>query len=97
MVVIRNTQELSAATAQEGRPSGLGGVLIPTMGALHEGHAALIRRGAAIAGPGASCIVSIFVNPTQFNESADFERYPRTPDADLAICRDAGASIVFAP
>ena len=68
------------------------------MGALHEGHAALIRRGEAVARErGGSCVVSIFVNPTQFNEKADFERYPKTLDADVALCREAGAAAVFAP
>ncbi|MCC6661721.1 MAG: pantoate--beta-alanine ligase [Phycisphaerales bacterium] len=87
------------------------GVLVPTMGALHEGHASLIerarraseetspphghasRRGA----PGHRVTVSIFVNPTQFNDPADFQRYPRTLDADLALCERAGADAVFVP
>jgi pantoate--beta-alanine ligase len=75
-------------------------VFVPTMGALHDGHAELIRRGAAIArerGLTGGCVVSIFVNPTQFNEQSDFARYPRTLDADLAMCRDAGATCVIAP
>jgi pantoate--beta-alanine ligase len=70
------------------------------MGALHEGHGALIRTGALLArerGWPGGCVVTIFVNPTQFNESADFDRYPRTPDADAALCERAGASAVFAP
>lgn len=75
-------------------------VFVPTMGALHEGHAALIRFGAAEAerrGLSGGCVVSIFVNPTQFNDPADFEKYPRTMDADLLACEGAGASAVFAP
>jgi pantoate--beta-alanine ligase len=98
MLVIRTAEELARAGAAIGRPAGLGGVLTPTMGALHAGHAALIRRAVELAGresPGA--VVSIFVNPTQFNESRDFERYPRTLEADLAVCRAAGARLVFAP
>src|ERR1051326_7057168 len=80
------------------QPAAVGGVLVPTMGALHAGHAALIRRGAALARElGSACTVSIFVNPTQFNQPSDFARYPRTLDADLAICEAAGASAVFAP
>lgn len=71
-----------------------GGVLVPTMGALHAGHRALIEHAASL---GAPVIVSLFVNPTQFNEHADFERYPRTPVADFALCREAGAACVFAP
>lgn len=75
-----------------------GCVFVPTMGALHEGHAALIRKGAELARHrGRACIVSIFVNPTQFNERSDFERYPKTLEADVALCREAGAEAVFAP
>jgi len=70
------------------------------MGALHEGHAALIRAGSALAKnremPG-GCVVSIFVNPTQFNERSDYERYPRDLDEDLKVCDQAGAACVFAP
>lgn len=70
------------------------------MGALHEGHATLVRHAAEIArerGLNDGCVVSVFVNPTQFNEKSDFERYPRTLEADMAICEAAGASIVYAP
>lgn len=70
------------------------------MGALHEGHASLVRLAAQIArerGLTDGCVVSIFVNPTQFNEKADFERYPRTLEADVDLCEAAGASIVYAP
>lgn len=77
-----------------------GCVVVPTMGALHEGHAALIRTGAALAREkhlSAGCIVTIFVNPTQFNDPADLERYPRNLEADAALCRRAGASCVLAP
>jgi pantoate--beta-alanine ligase len=66
------------------------------MGALHAGHAALIRAAAGMAG-GNPCVVSIFVNPTQFNQASDFARYPRTLEADLAVCGAAGAAAVFAP
>lgn len=77
-----------------------GGVFVPTMGALHEGHAALIRRAATvrleegIAGP---VVVSIFVNPTQFNDPADLARYPRTPESDAAVCEAAGCEVLFVP
>jgi pantoate--beta-alanine ligase len=65
------------------------------MGALHEGHASLVRLAqAARSGP---VVVSIFVNPTQFNEASDFERYPRTLESDTAICQSLGADAVFAP
>ncbi len=73
-------------------------VFVPTMGALHAGHASLIRRASSIArARGGEVAVSIFVNPTQFNEAADYARYPRTIDADAEICGAAGADVVFAP
>ena len=77
-----------------------GCVLVPTMGALHEGHAALLRQGAALAterGLKGGCVATIFVNPTQFNDPADLERYPRTLDADVALCASAGVAAVFVP
>ncbi len=67
---------------------------VPTMGALHEGHASLFREARR---HGGTVIVSIFVNPTQFNDPKDFEKYPRTFDADLETCRAAGVDAVFAP
>jgi pantoate--beta-alanine ligase len=70
---------------------------VPTMGALHEGHAALVREARRLAGPEGRVAVSIFVNPLQFGPNEDFDRYPRTLDADLTICKDAGADMVFAP
>ena len=76
-----------------------GGVFVPTMGALHAGHAALITHAAAMkrAGFPGPVVVSIFVNPTQFNDPKDLERYPRTLEADLEICKRAGADVVFTP
>jgi|SRR5829696_544523 len=68
--------------------------LVPTMGFLHEGHLSLIRRAAA------ECdlvIVSIFVNPTQFNDAADLEAYPRNEERDVTLAATAGATTVFAP
>lgn len=100
MLVIRDARELARAAHRLGRPGGLGGVLVPTMGALHAGHFALIERGRELAarlGEPAGCVVSIFVNPTQFSERADFDHYPRTLDEDLARCERHGVSIVFAP
>jgi pantoate--beta-alanine ligase len=72
-------------------------VLAPTMGALHDGHAQLLRAARTLAGPRGSVIVSIFVNPLQFGPNEDLDRYPRTLDADLAICAREGADLVFAP
>lgn len=70
---------------------------MPTMGALHEGHAALIRRARTLAGEKGSVAVSIFVNPLQFGPREDFSRYPRQLREDLSICRAQGADVVFAP
>jgi pantoate--beta-alanine ligase len=67
---------------------------VPTMGALHEGHASLVRRSAA---ENAHTAVSIFVNPTQFNDPKDLAAYPRTVEKDLEILRAAGADAVFLP
>jgi len=75
--------------------SGEGIALVPTMGALHTGHASLIR-GAAEARPG-RVAVSIFVNPTQFGPQEDFATYPRTFDADCALAGREGATTIFAP
>lgn len=67
---------------------------VPTMGALHEGHAALVRAARAATD---FVVVSVFVNPTQFGPKEDFAKYPRTLDADRKVCADAGAHLVFAP
>jgi pantoate--beta-alanine ligase len=67
---------------------------VPTMGALHEGHASLIRSAAQGCG---RVVVSVFVNPTQFNDASDYSGYPLTPDADLALVEAAGGDAVFMP
>jgi len=72
-------------------------VLAPTMGALHDGHVRLLGAARTLAGPRGSVIVSIFVNPLQFGPNEDLDRYPRTLDADLAICARERADLVFAP
>jgi pantoate--beta-alanine ligase len=72
-------------------------LLVPTMGALHAGHAALIDAARTHAGRGGTVIVSIFVNPTQFGPNEDLTKYPRTMEADLEMCAAHGADAVFAP
>ncbi len=75
---------------KEGKKVGL----VPTMGALHEGHASLVKRSVAENGV---TVVSVFLNPTQFNDKKDLERYPRTLDADCRLLESCGADYVFAP
>ena len=75
------------------RSAGLVG-LVPTMGALHEGHASLIRQARAEC---SSVVVSIFVNPIQFDRPEDLERYPRSLAVDAALCASLGVDLVFAP
>jgi pantoate--beta-alanine ligase len=103
-VIVAGTRaELAAALeklAPSARPIGLPGgrtVLVPTMGALHDGHRALMRRARELAGPGGTVAVSIFVNPLQFGPTEDLDKYPRTLDADLATCDAEGVDLVFAP
>lgn len=71
--------------------------LVPTMGALHAGHLALVDRARRAVGPGGIVAVSIFVNPTQFGPQEDFTRYPRPLRRDLALCRERGVDVVFNP
>jgi pantoate--beta-alanine ligase len=79
--------------------SGLAGpvVLVPTMGALHGGHRALLRRAREIAAPNGCVVVSVFVNPLQFGPSEDFGSYPRVLERDLAVCGEENVAVVFAP
>ncbi|MFC8230460.1 pantoate--beta-alanine ligase [Streptomyces sp. NPDC057287] len=91
--LLRSAAELDAL----GRASGARRAVVMTMGALHDGHATLIRAARAAAGPGGQVVVTVFVNPLQFGEAADLDRYPRTLEADLAVASEAGADAVFAP
>ena len=93
MTVATQASELKAALAETGRPR----VLVPTMGALHAGHLALIRHAKTLAGAQGTVVVSIFVNPIQFDRAADLAAYPRPLEADLTACREAGVAVVFAP
>ena len=72
-------------------------VLVPTMGALHAGHADLIKRARRLAGKNGKVIVSIFVNPTQFGPKEDLSRYPRPFDADKNLCKQLGTDAIFHP
>lgn len=72
-------------------------ILVPTMGALHDGHLALVRQAREAAGPDGETAVSIFVNPIQFDRPDDLASYPRRLDSDLGKCRAAGVDLVFAP
>ena len=93
-VLARDRVSLAAELGGLGRPV----VLVPTMGALHTGHRALLRRARELAGPGGGVVVvSIFVNPLQFGPGEDLDRYPRTLDADIAVCGAEGVAVVFAP
>lgn len=76
------------------RASGRSVGLVPTMGALHEGHLSLVRRARELAD---EVIVTVFVNPTQFGPNEDFDRYPRSLEEDRRLVADAGAHVVFAP
>jgi pantoate--beta-alanine ligase len=88
-------EELDAYLAPH-RRDGAAVALVPTMGALHAGHSALLRAARDHAGPGV-VVASIFVNPLQFAPGEDLDRYPRTLDADLDLCAAAGVDVVFAP
>lgn len=89
-MLVHTREELAAARAA--MPGTVGVVM--TMGALHEGHRALLRAARERAD---HVIATIFVNPLQFGPNEDFDRYPRSLDADLAVCAEAGVDLVFAP
>ena len=88
--IVRTRAELRTALAAAPRPVGL----VPTMGALHDGHRALLERARR---DSATVVATIFVNPKQFNHAADLVAYPRTEGRDLAMCAEAGVDLVFMP
>ncbi len=93
MEILRTVDELRAWSRAAHKSDKTVG-LVPTMGALHQGHASLIRAAAASCGATA---VTVFVNPTQFGPNEDFARYPRTFDADCTLAQAQGADVTFAP
>jgi len=93
MIIESKIKEIRARSREQ-KSRGIKTALVPTMGSLHEGHASLIRAARKSAG---FVIVSIFVNPTQFGQDEDFERYPRDFERDKAVCLDSGADAIFFP
>ena len=93
MKIIRKKNELQAEIERL-KSSGKSVGFVPTMGALHAGHIALANRCVA---ENDICVVSVFVNPTQFNNPADLEKYPRNLENDAELLRKAGCHIIFAP
>lgn len=93
MKLVHTVKDLTSAV-DAARVEGKSIGLVPTMGALHSGHASLIKRCAAENG---FTVISIFVNPTQFNDPKDLKTYPRTLDSDCKLAEEAGADLVFAP
>ncbi len=94
MQICKTKQELKDCLAQHSRECR---VLVPTMGALHEGHASLLRQGRQLAGDTGVLVGTIFLNPVQFNRSSDLASYPVSPDADIALCTECGVDVLFMP
>ncbi len=93
MIIVRNKRDLRRERQKQSGKV----VFVPTMGALHAGHQALMECARREAGSEGLVIVSIFVNPTQFDRAEDLENYPSTFKQDLAVCEAAGVDLVFAP
>lgn len=92
MRIVTTKRELRAALAACGRRR----VLVPTMGALHAGHASLLRQARELADNGV-VVASVFLNPTQFDNAGDLATYPSTPEKDVALCEECGVDVLFMP
>ena len=95
--LVATTREELAAALKGVRAAGGRVGFVPTMGALHAGHASLMAEARSRLAPGDALVVSIFVNPMQFGAGEDLDRYPRTFDADLEVCAAQHVDVVFAP
>ena len=93
MIVFKQVQQLMAELTNC-RRNGLSVAFVPTMGALHPGHISLLKK---VKAANTVVVSSIFVNPTQFNEAGDFEKYPKTIDKDVYKLEKAGCDILFLP
>ena len=91
MKIIRTIKELSIL--EKSKPV----ILVPTMGALHDGHRKLIKEGKSLSRNSGTLVVSIYVNPIQFNSEEDLENYPRTFNEDSKVCEEEGVDIIFLP
>ena len=91
MKIISTIKELSIL--EKSKPV----ILVPTMGALHDGHRKLIKEGKSLSGNSGTLVVSIYVNPIQFNNEEDLEKYPRTFNEDRKVCEEEGVDIIFLP
>jgi pantoate--beta-alanine ligase len=96
-LVLAGTRDELAAVLAPARARDRHVGLVCTMGAMHEGHASLMRRTRAEIGPDAPLVVSLFVNPLQFGPNEDLDRYPRTFEADRDLCEAEGVDVLFAP
>lgn len=94
---VEQPEVIETLAAMKRRGNGAPRAVVMTMGALHEGHAELIRRARDAAGVDGEVLVTVFVNPLQFGPGEDYERYPRTWEQDLALCTELGVDLIFAP
>ena len=94
MRIVTSKRELRAALAKNAANPR---VLVPTMGALHAGHASLLQQARELAGEQGCVVASVFLNPVQFNQASDLATYPRTPEQDAEICENCGVDVLFMP